>query len=75
MTIKNNVKKNTHKGIKRVTKKTQVNVEKDLMFTMLNGQELWLSFKTGFNLKICMDSKIRRSIALMWNLLCKSRLK
>ena len=34
------------------------------MFTMLNGQELWLLFKTGFNLKICMDSKIRMSIAL-----------
>ena len=34
------------------------------MFTMVNGYELWLSFKTVFNLKICMDSKIRRSIAL-----------
>ena len=34
------------------------------MFTLLNGLELWLSFKTGFNLKVCMDSKIRRSIAL-----------
>ena len=61
MTIKNNVKKHTHKGMKVVTKKhTQGNIEKDQMFTMLNGQELCLSFKIGFNLKICMDSKTRR---------------
>ena len=68
MTIKNNVKKNTPGNEKSHTqnkkKHTQGNVEKDYKFTMLNEQKLWPSFKTGFNLKICMDSKIRRSIAL-----------
>ena len=64
MTIKNNVKKHTQGNESSHKKHTQGNVEKDQMFTMLNGQELWLSFKTGFNLKICMNSNIRRSIAL-----------
>ena len=48
--------------MKVITKKG--NEEKDQMFTMLNGLELWLQFKTGFNLKICKDSEIHRSMAL-----------